>query len=59
MRAGRAANVMPSTAGHMIAPPTPISARAASRTSSDGATAAIAENTAKIPAPTKNMRRRP
>ena len=32
LAAGSAANVMPSTAGHMIAPPTPIKARAASRT---------------------------
>jgi hypothetical protein len=56
---GSAAKVMPSTAGHISAPPTPISARAPSSTGSDGASAAIAENSAKIPAPTKNIRRRP
>ena len=43
----------------MIAPPTPIAARAASSTASDGATAATAENTVKMPAPQKNSRRRP
>ena len=59
LRGGQRANVIPRTAGHMIAPPTPISARAASRTPSDGAIAATAENAAKIPAPTKNSRRRP
>jgi hypothetical protein len=43
----------------MIAPPMPIAARAASRTPSDGAAAATAEKAAKMPAPTKNSRRRP
>ena len=56
---GSAANVIPRTAGHMTAPPTPIAARAASRTPMEGAAAATAENTAKIAAPAKNSRRRP
>ena len=50
---------MPSTAGHMIAPPMPISARQPTSHQMSGATAPSSENSEKMPAPTKNSRRRP
>ena len=56
---GRMSNVIPSTAGHIIAPPTPISARQAISQSSSCAAPASSEKPAKIAAPMKNTRRRP
>ncbi len=50
---------MPRTAGQMIAPPIPISARQRINQSSPWAAPASSEKVAKIAAPTKNSRRRP
>jgi hypothetical protein len=50
---------MPSTAGHIIAPPMPMSARHTISHTALGATAASSENPTKIAEPTKKTRRRP
>jgi hypothetical protein len=56
---GRMSYVMPSTAGHIMAPPMPISARQAISQSSSCAAPPRTEKKAKIAAPMKNTRRRP
>ena len=50
---------MPSTAGHTIAPPMPMSIRHAMSTSMFGASPPSTENAAKIAAPIMKMRLRP
>ena len=56
---GRISYVIPSTAGHIIAPPMPIRARQAISQSSSCAAPPSTEKAAKIAAPMKKMRRRP
>jgi hypothetical protein len=50
---------MPRIAGHMSAPPMPMSARHARSHTTPGAAPPSAENPAKIAAPATNARRRP
>ena len=50
---------MPSTAGHISAPPIPIRARLAISQASDCAAPPSSEKTAKMPAPRKKASRRP
>ena len=49
----------PRMAGHISAPPTPISARQAISSPTSGTTPHSSENSAKIVAPTMNIRLRP
>ena len=56
---GTAAERIVSVSGITIAPPSPCTARAASSAAIDGASAAAAEASVKMPSPIANMRRRP
>ena len=59
MAGGSAAKVIPSTAGHIIAPPIPMSARVAISQSTLCEAPPSTEKPAKIAEPTKKIRRRP
>jgi hypothetical protein len=56
---GRIEYVIPRVAGHISAPPIPISARQAISTQASGASPPSSEKKAKTTAPRKKIRRRP
>ena len=59
LASGSRSYVIPIMAGHISAPPAPITARHAISVMASGASPPARENTAKIPAPMKKTVRRP